>query len=254
MHFWMLFRKEVEQNYQWVLGAAAVILLLSLVIQFQIKDSEIRIGLSFLLLGLPFLDGLVKGFYQIRNEYARNTHYFLRSLPTSGLHILASKYLWLALEVLLLTLMVLVPILYFIMASDAGVFQQIISGIQDIIRQNRFMDFLKIVAAVVLAVLPLPVMAYLSQLVGQRIGRVEWLIAGITYLGLVWIQGTIYSALGYFDPQSNRGLFGDAPMYGLQYNANTQSLSLDPQFVIFQLTVSALLLLLSGWLFDQQDL
>ncbi|GGJ37843.1 hypothetical protein GCM10008938_24950 [Deinococcus roseus] len=248
MQFWMLFRKEVEQNYQWVIGAAAIVLLVSLVLQFQIKDSEARIALSAVLLSLPFLDGLMKGFYQIRNEYARNTHYFLRSLPTSGLHILASKYLWLAIEVTILTLMVMVPIAFFILNSHTGAFQQLVQAIQDILRQNHLFDLLKFVFAIVLAVLPLPVLAYVSQLVGQRVGKVEWLVSGITYLGILWLQGTIYNALGLFDRSTDIGMFG------MGINASNDIVTLDPQFVIFQLTLSALLLLVSGWLFDQQDL
>lgn len=247
MHFWMLFRKEVEQNYQWVIGAAAIVLLVSLVLQFQIKDSEARIALSMLLVSLPFLDGLMKGFYQIRNEYARNTHYFLRSLPTSGLHILASKYLWLAIEVAILSLLVMLPIGYFILNSHSGAFQELIQGIQDILRRNQLGELLKFVTAIVLVVLPLPVMAYFSQLVGQRVGKVEWLVSGITYLAILWMQGTIYNALGFFDTNANFSLFG------LQMASN-ETLTLDPQFVIFQITLSALLLLISGWLFDQQDL
>ncbi|GEM47687.1 hypothetical protein [Deinococcus cellulosilyticus] len=248
MHFWMLFRKEVEQNYQWVIGAAAIVLLVSLVIQFQIKETEGRIALSMLLLLLPFLDGLLKGFYQIRNEYARNTHYFLRSLPTSGLHILASKYLWLALEVTLLTIMVMVPISFFILNSSSGAFQELVQVLQDLIRRNQMLDVLKFATAVVLFVLPFPVIAYFSQLVGQRIGRVEWLISGITYLGILWLQGTIYNALGFFDQSS------DVSMLGMQISSNREVITLDPQYVIFQITLSALLLLISGWMFDQQDL
>lgn len=241
MHFWMLFRKEVEQNYQWVLGAAAVILLLSLVIQFQVKDSSVRAALSAMLLGLPFLDALVKGFYQIRNEYARNTHYFLRSLPTSGLHILASKYLWLAVEVLLLTVFVLLPVFYFILTSQPGAFQQMMEGLRDILARNQLGEFLKVLSVVVLAVLPLPVMAYVSQLVGQRVGKVEWLVGGVTYILLSWVGITLYDQLHFLK---------DGP--GLTMANSTVEVSLT--YVVFQITVSALLLLLAGWLFDQQDL
>lgn len=241
MHFWMLFRKEVEQNYQWVLGAAAVILLLSLVIQFQVKDSEVRLALSSALLMLPFLDALVKGFYQIRNEYARNTHYFLRSLPTSGLHILASKYLWIAVEVLLLTVFVLLPIFYFILTSQPGAFQQFLDGLREVLARNQLNEFLKAVFGLVLGVLPLPVMAYVAQLVGQRIGRAEWLVSGITYLTMWWLGFTLYDQLNVLRDGSPISMV----------NGNIE---LTLPYVIFQLTVSALLLLLSGWLFDQQDL
>ena len=86
------------------------------------------------------------------------------------------------------------------------------------------------------------------RLVGQRVGRVEWLISGITYLAILWLQGTIYNALGFFDQSS------DVSMLGMQISSNREVITLDPQYVIFQITLSALLLLISGWMFDQQDL
>lgn len=248
MHFWMLFRKEIEQNYQWTVGAAVIVLLISLVIQFQIKEPEAKVAISVALLSLPFLNALLKGFYQIRNEYSRNTHYFLRSLPTFGLQILASKYLWIAIEVLLLTILVMLPFLYFVGTTQDGALEEIMKAIREIFSRNQFAEVMKVVTGIVLGLLPLPVMAYFSQLVGQRIGKAEWLVGGLTYLALWWLIFTLYNQLDL------SRVADDSNMYGVVFNSKDQTFTLDPQFVVIQLVISGALLLLSGWLFDQQDL
>ncbi|MBB6098817.1 putative integral membrane protein [Deinobacterium chartae] len=241
-----LFRKELTQNAL-LMGFTALALLIAYLMIFALtRNIEVRVGLSMLLFLVPLGVACFKPFWQLRTEYGQNTHYLLRALPASGLALMLAKYLWLVLEVAILGAVLLVLFLFM------AVFSYGLDGIDfpplTLLQSLELAGKALLVAA--LCLLPFPALALCASMLGRLASRYETLAIFGAYLGL----GGLYAWLLFRLSLLKLDWPGITPSESLQQALEMRSgASVPGDYILLQVVLSALLMAVSAWMFERQD-
>ncbi len=255
-----LFAKEARQNAP-ILGFVLLgIFLLQLLIAWRgagvplgsgVTDTSVtaRVPLAALLTTIPLFWALFKGFWQVRSEYAQHTQTLLRSLPASGFAVLLAKYLWLWVEVVLLSLLTLGGLLLFA-GLDTG-FGQLTTyqaNGQSLSLDARFWTELgKVTLLSAFALAPLPAVAMCATTLGRLVPRADLLVNFVAYIGLL-VLGS-YLLNGLFQLHLN----WPGVTVGSSFSSEVAVPTLHGEFLVLSLVFTGLLLWLAGTLFERQD-
>ena len=248
-----LFAKEARQNAP-ILGFVLLgIFLLQLLIAWRGPSLAVdaqgpRAVLAAFLVIIPVFWALFKGFWQVRSEYAQHTQTLLRSLPASGFAVLLAKYLWLWVEVIVLSLLTLGGALLFL-GLDLG-FGQLSTyqaNGQSLPMDARFwLELGKITLLAALAFAPLPAAAMCATTLGRLFPRADLLVNFVAYIGLLALSSYLYDGLLQLHLNWPGITIGSSFLTGVLPNVHGE-------FLLLSLVYTGLLLWLAGTLFERQD-
>lgn len=254
-----LFAKEARQNAP-ILGFVLLgILILQLLIAW--RGAGVPLGsdvtgngvtargpLAAVLTSIPLFWALFKGFWQVRSEYAQHTQTLLRSLPASGFAVLLAKYLWLWVEVILLSLLTLGGVLLFL-GLDLG-FGQLstyqANGQNFPIDARFWAELGKVTLISALALAPLPAAAMCATTLGRLVPRADLLVNFVAYIALLTLGGYLLNGL------QNLRLNWPGITVGDSFATGAVP-TIHGEFLLLSLVYTGLLLWLAGTLFERQD-
>lgn len=252
-----MYAKERRQNtIGLLLGVLGILALHALIFwgdpQFLTGELPGRVILASSLMVVPLVWALIKGVWQVRSEFAQNTHTLLRTLPVSGFAVLLAKYLWLWCEVALLTALVVGGVFVFIGIdigwAQVGNFEAGSATLPANLRLGA--DFVQFTLLAALLVAPLPAIALLSSVLAKGSRELGVLVGFVAYASLVGLFSRLFGALGTLElnlPGLSLGRsFADTL-------SGARPLVVGGEFLLLSVVFTAAVLWAAGTLFQRQD-
>ncbi|AFZ66803.1 hypothetical protein [Deinococcus peraridilitoris] len=239
--FGQLFAQEVRAKGGVLLLGVVIVLLLDAFIAWRVTNPYLQALVALIVALAPVLYWVFGGFAAFWNEFSSGAHLLLRSVPASGITVVAAKYVWLLIELAVLFTLLLGSALYFV--NGAIPLSEVQLSSEVALRLGLFS---------LTALLVPPAIALAASVVG-RASRLNLLSAFLAFVLLWWAYALLSGAASGLETLGSFALnFARLPGE-LCPEGQDCFVRVNGALLLFQPAFAGLLLWIAGRTFDGMD-